>query len=973
MGIFLFANSPKLNIWAQHFETDTILTVFRLSEQPRSKPTLDLAHQALHRRYAGADGTSDCERIDTVTDSALDQDTFRLALGAYEGMKEASSGKENQDAAHREALSAVEKIFSGFIKAYEDYEEDSRNATERIKIGHLIRTDGGLASWYSSPKQTIGEWPSYRKRLETKGLPPEAIKAIDDSTNRILTHCANPKATGDRRKGLVVGYVQSGKTANYTGLIAKAVDAGYRIVIVLAGLYTNLRAQTQIRLQQDIGTAEVRENRGLAWIPLTSASADIASEVSPGFVSSPGNVAVMVVKKHEKRLANVAKFLRSIPDETLRSRGVLIIDDESDQATPNTQAAKDLVSTINQRVKSIWEAVPSGSYVAYTATPFANVFIDPDDAGDLYPDDFAMVLPKPDGYMGSDDFFDVYQDAGGADDEAIHQLAHEVNEAEASVLTPKGRDLSLFAPITTDSLEKAIRWFILATAVREIRIGEPKHSSMLVHTSQRIHVHSRTKDVIADFIKDVALSVFEQEASFRSVFEDEIDRAAALRLGEICPDWNSVWEKTQEVLARVTVKIDNGASDDRLVYSDSEIETVIAVGGGTLSRGLTLEGLVVSYFLRSSNAYDTLLQMGRWFGFRPKYRDLVRVWMGPGLLDDYAHLARVENELRDEVALMAQENKTPRDFAVKVRSHPGRLEITSPGKMGSAILVRAGLGGTRRQTIYLDRSTRGIRAGQEAARSLVEDALAQNSSKLLRNGKSKHGHSSVLLRGLANADVVNFLGSYWVSPAERWLQPDAMEDWLRRHGQNTSWNLVLVSGPSGGSEGFSYAENMTVGLSSRPPMASKYWTSDRLGSDLPVGSDIVNIRALMSGDDYILDLKILADEGLLSDDQCAEIARIPRDDINLMKSARSRINPDEGVVILYAIDGDSRPKKNSKTRTSMDADGTLIGLGVVFPNAEAEDPGDYWAVPIEEPTNDEELEELSHQDHEDDFVAMETP
>lgn len=912
---------------------------------------------------------------DTVTGSTLDRDTFRKALGAYEGIKEASSGNKNQDAAHREALSMVETMFSGFIKAYEEYEEDSRNATERIKIGHLIRKDGGLASWYSSPKQTIGEWPSYRKHLEGTGLPAEAIEAIDDSTNRILAHCANPKAMGDRRKGLVVGYVQSGKTANYTGLIAKAVDAGYRIVIVLAGLYTNLRVQTQIRLQQDLGTAEVRENRGLAWIPLTGVSADIASEVSPGFVSSPGNVAVMVVKKHEKRLANVAKFLTDIPDETLRSRGVLIIDDESDQATPNTQAAKDLVSTINQRVKSIWEAVPTGSYVAYTATPFANVFINPDDAGDLYPDDFAMVLPKPHGYMGSDDFFDVRQNADDADDEAIRELAHEVDEAEAAILTPNGRDLSAFAPFTTSSLEKAIRWFILATAIREIRTGTPKHSSMLVHTSQRIHVHSRTKDVISDFIKDIALSVFEQEADFHAVFEAEIERAASLRHGEICPNWESVWERAQEVLARVTVKIDNGASVDRLVYSNSEVETVIAIGGGTLSRGLTLEGLVVSYFLRSSNAYDTLLQMGRWFGFRPGYRDLVRVWMGPGLLDDYAHLARVENELREEIALMAQENKTPRDFAVKVRSHPGRLEITSPGKMGSAVLVRAGLGGTRRQTIYLDRSPKGISASQEAARRLVSEALASNSPQplRLRRHTEKHGHASVLLRNLANSDIVNFLNSYWVSPAERWLQPEAMNDWLQRHGHEASWNLVVVSGPGGGTNGFTYADGVTVGLSSRPPMAKRYWTPDRLGADLPLESDVVNIRALMSGDDYILDLKILADEGLLTDQQVEEIAGIQKDDFNHMKSLRSRINPNEGVILLYAINGESRPRKNSKTRTSMDANGHLIGLGVVFPNAEAEDPGEYWAVPIEEPTTDEEIEELSLQDNEGDYVAAETP
>ncbi len=190
-------------------------------------------------------------------------------------------------------------------------------------------------------------------------------------------------------------------------------------------------------------------------------------------------------------------------------------------------------------------------------------------------------------------------------------------------------------------------------------------------------------------------------------------------MGEEMPSWDEVWPKAMKVLETVVVKIDNGASDDRLIYEKDKPQTVIAVGGGTLSRGLTLEGLVVSYFLRSSNTYDTLLQMGRWFGFRPRYRDLVRVWMGPGLRDDYAHLARVEKQLRDEVEEMEKEGRTPpRDFAVKVRSHPGRLEITAKSKMNAAQLVRAGGlgGGTRRQTIYLDRSPEGIARGPARGR-----------------------------------------------------------------------------------------------------------------------------------------------------------------------------------------------------------------------------------------------------------------
>ncbi|MGO1629806.1 MAG: hypothetical protein ACTHX2_13425, partial [Microbacterium sp.] len=366
-----------------------------------------------------------------MTHVELDGDGFEVALAAYEGMKKALSSQLNQDVAHREALDRTEGMFHGFRAAYEAYEEESRNSVGRMKEGSVIRKDGGRPAWYSGAKTRVGEWPDYRERLEGSGLPKAAIDSIHRSTERVLSQSANPKAVGDRRKGLVIGYVQSGKTANFTGLISKAVDEGYRIIIVLAGLYTNLRVQTQLRLQADLGLDTVQERAGVAWHRLTSPNADMGRDISPGFFSNPSNVAVMVVKKHEMRLANVTKFLDSIPDVTLQRRAVMIIDDESDQATPNTMGSKDLISTINRRVRDLWAAVPTGIYVAYTATPFANVFIDPSDAGDLYPEDFVSVLPKPDGYMGSELFFDVNQSFNGDEDEMIHRLAHEVPEHEA--------------------------------------------------------------------------------------------------------------------------------------------------------------------------------------------------------------------------------------------------------------------------------------------------------------------------------------------------------------------------------------------------------------------------------------------------------------------------------------------------------------------------------------------------------------
>lgn len=901
-----------------------------------------------------------------MTSAELDSDKFEVALAAYEGMRSALASNLNQDLAHREALDMTERMFHGFRIAYEAFEEDARNSVSRMKEGSVIRRDGGRPDWYGGARTQVGEWPSYRKRLEDSGLPGAAVASIHRSTERILAQSANPKAVGDRRKGLVIGYVQSGKTANFTGLISKAVDEGYRIVIVLAGMYTNLRVQTQLRLQKDLGLDTVRERAGIAWHRLTSPTADIGQDISPGFFSNPSNVAVMVVKKHEMRLANVTKFLDSIPDVTLQRRAVMIIDDESDQATPNTMGSKDLISTINRRVRDLWAAVPTGTYVAYTATPFANVFIDPSDEGDLYPEDFVSVLPKPDGYMGSELFFDVDQSFDGDEDELIHRLAHEVPEHEAEVFTPKPKKIDDFDPEMTGSLATAIRWFILATAIREFRTSKAQDSSMLVHTSQLIRVHERTKEVIAKFISEMALDADNQEHTFRGVFEAEIDNAAALRGEEPVPSWSDLWPVAKKVLEGVVVKIDNGASDDRLVYEPSKPQTVIAVGGGTLSRGLTLEGLVVSYFLRSSSTYDTLLQMGRWFGFRPRYADLVRVWMGPGLRDEYAHLAVVEKQLRDEVAEMEQESRTPGDFAIKVKSHPGRLEITSKNKMDAAKLALAGLGGTRRQTIYLDRSPKGRHESYDAANTLVNKALERGLPMLTRGAHTSRRFPSLMFRGLTNDDVVGFLERYWVAPTDRWLQADGMQGWLSKHGADTEWNLVLVSGSGGGGKEHEYADGIKVTTSRRTPLKPEHWSQDRLGPDLPSHSDVVNIRALMSGDDYFLDLRILADHGELAERDIECLNGVEKSSAASVKAARSLIRPNEGMLLLYAIDGDSQPDARSVTRTAMGADGPLIGLGVVFPHAEAEDPGEYWAVDLDD--RDPDQDDVVPNDDEGDYV-----
>lgn len=875
--------------------------------------------------------------------SQIPDSLFQTGLAAFEGIIASQSGRVGSGV-EAEAKRLVEKMIPGFGGRYDFYLNQQRDIVETIRFGNMVKKDGGYTSWYNGPKTAVGEWPSYKKLLEAK-LRELAVQGIDESTTRTLARCANPKEPGDRRKGLVIGYVQSGKTANYAGLIAKAVDAGYRIVIVLAGMYTNLRVQTQSRLEADLNVNDATDKAaGIAWSLLTGRDSDVGPMINVGFVGGAGNVALMIVKKHESRLANVAKFLQSIPEETLRNRAVLLIDDESDQATPNTQSDRDLVSTINQRVRDIWKEVRTGTYVAYTATPFANMFIDPNDDEDLYPDDFAMVLPKPEGYMGADSFFNVTQNADAGEDEPIYSLARVIDPAEAEVLVPRGKDIDSFEPTVTESLDDAVRWFIIATAIRQLRDGQASHSSMLLHTSHRVAAHQIMKDVVADFTASLALNRDQEEQSFKTVFVKEATSATALEPNASMPSWDNVWMKIREIVGRLTVKIDNGLSDDRLSYPDDSPQFVIAIGGGTLSRGLTLEGLVVSYFLRTSNTYDTLLQMGRWFGFRPGYQDLARVWVGSGLLDDYGHLAQVEREIRSEVAVLEAEGKTPRDLAIRVRTHPGRLQITRAGAMTNTLVVQAGLGGSRRQTIYLDRSDASAQSSQSAARHLVTTARKKRDSRYVTLTGSKASLAPQLFVGLQNSELVEFLSQYWVAQADPWLQAQAMRAWLAEHGDGVTWNLVLVSGPARlGS--FEYAPDVTVARVSRAPLAEKYWTPDRLPGTLPDGSDVVNIRALMSGGDSLLDLQILSENGALEDPNDL-LVNADANDISSVRAVRRALAPKTGVILLYAVAGDSQPMARSKSRRAMASDHDLIGLGLIYPHAENEDDGEFIAADV---------------------------
>lgn len=887
----------------------------------------------------------------------LTQDDIEAAEILYAGFCEQAGVSQDGSPEARRLLAKVENIISGYTAYYEQARRDQMVQVETFKYGSRLRDAGVKNSWYSGPQSHKGFWPDYLSKVQ-RTLPSDAIADLNKSTSQILGSCANPRELQSKRKGLVVGYVQSGKTANFEGLIAKSVDAGYRVVIVLAGMFNNLREQTQSRLDRDLGLHESGESV-VSWLPLTDRDQDfVSSRVPSNILNLPGSVAVAVVKKNAAVLRKLVKWLGSIDRDLLAERPVLIIDDEADQATPNNQAAKEKISAINKLVRQLWKQVETGTYVAYTATPFANVFINPNDREDMYPDDFIYALPEPSGhgYMGASTFFAHDEDVENSSDLDL-QLSVEVPELEAMVLTPQSVNIDDYEPYVTESLDEAIRWFIIATAIRVDRSGDG-HSTMLIHTSHRVKAHELLADVVNEFVKRLWESRLTEEDSFKRVFEDQIQKFGEAT--ENRPSWPKIWKIIlNNVLPNLSVAVENGISESRLTYEDG-YKKVIVIGGNTLSRGLTLEGLITSFFLRTSANYDTLLQMGRWFGFRKGYQDLVRLWVAPGLLEDYEHLSRVEADMRERIELMSREDKTPREMALPILGHE-RLKITSSNRMVAVRQAQVGLSGSRRQTTYLDRDPRKIAVSQKAAQELVSFASDQVNGGYLEEAG---GRPSLLFRGISSRPVLKFLDNYWVSESDPWLQPKPFSEWIDKYDSEISWNVVLVSG--GGRSVFDFGNGLGVNTVVRTPVKSQYWSSDRLPDQLnPEESDVINIRALMSGDHQVLDLKILNDNRLLKPQHSQLFERTNASSKPEASAARREIIPGEGLILLYVVDKDSQPRESSKGRDGMEAPDHLIGLGVVFPHVANEDRREYFAVEISDDQSLLSEEELAMERAED--------
>ena len=670
-------------------------------------------------------------------------------------------------------------------------------------------------------------WSRYKKLLQSKRLPADVITSTDTVTDSILDRMGNPEETGPwDRKGMVVGHVQSGKTQNYTGLICKAADAGYRLIVVIAGIHNNLRNQTQMRIDEgfvgrDTGRLEKKETKdrpraiGVGRfddrkppVSLTTTLKDFnraTATTNTSQIASYAVPVVLVIKKNPATLANLVDWLKehsTTHGSDMVDQPMLLIDDEADNASIDIKYGKGEASRINGQIRELLALFRRSCYVGYTATPFANIFIDPDTddevkGQDLFPRHFIFGLDAPTNYFGARKVF-----IDGIPDDEDKRPDHIRYISDNGDVLPVKHKIDHALIALPPSMLDALRSFLVARVIRNLRGQSGEHASMLVNASRFTGIQMLIRNRLHQHLKDIEDAVRVDgglmDAAARNDEVGAIHRCWETEYADAGVTWDEVREGLLPVVASAQVVAVNAASEAGLDYEGGGTgQTVIAVGGFSLSRGLTLEGLTVSYFLRSSVMYDTLMQMGRWFGYRPNYEDLCRIWMPQEAASWYAHIGEATEELQLELKRMQQSNATPEQFGLAVRSHPSALMVTARNKIGAGQKqVMVGLSNSFIETVKLSASLRTLESNRAARNQLLQDLDAggygPNTAEKVTGG--------YLLRGVPWQHVDAFLRSFENDRESVLTDPRPVRNYIaeRAHDELGTWDILIASLRPGG-------------------------------------------------------------------------------------------------------------------------------------------------------------------------------
>lgn len=917
-------------------------------------------------------------------------------------------------------LTVIEKVSAINIVEGQTYDKQELfeilRADFSIGKGEITILSEDIEPWLNDEKANINFalWNRYKLYM-VKNDPSFPVNDLDDFTDKILDKCVNPKKSGSwDRRGMVVGHVQSGKTSNYVGLINKATDAGYKVIIIIAGTISSLRRQTQERIDSGyIGrnsSAFIREKEnkivgvgnytvGTDIYSLTSAyyksgdEGDFSQAVANRLNIPIGkNPVVFVIKKNKSILENLIDWFSKdvnakVVDGTPKLFDVpaLIIDDEADAASVNASRDINDIKTINRLIRTLLNIFNQNTFVGYTATPYANLFISQEYneenttlvkskiykiGEDLFPRDFIINIKAPTNYIGAAKIFG-YENVKPELTKEPLDIFREINDFDPPFFRTINRENKDILPeYLPPSLERAIKSFILTCVIRRVRGHENKHNSMLVHVALLVLWIDRVAYLVNEKTKEYKNAIQSEDETLINELKDiyETDFLPTTQNVLENMDYTDIrikqhtWEEVKNELKNAVLKIDvrsvhGTRSTTNLEYHNiEEIDynrhenglSVIAVGGSRLSRGITLEGLSISYYIRTTRMYDSLMQMGRWFGFRPGYVDLCRLYTTNQIFEWFNHITMATEEMRNDFDEMTTTHQRPKDFRLKVRNHHGLLTITSLNKLYFSEDIEISFSGENPQTYCLLKTKSAIENNFNTLKKLISTiGFPTKENRIENKGKTRY-----LFYPNTNIDALcSFIDSFKIEQPS--INNATLSDYIKTQAKGNKikeWSICIVANSD---------ERVFIDYKGKTPRNERQANEDVAKYDLQHNNEVITLscsvrnQQMGRGGEFYLISKNQIDQ---SGDRYIDLSK----DKDYSKMSYAEIKEQrkaekKGLLLIYALDERGTPNVKN--------DIPIVGYSLHFPRIEDETKVSYTTT-IKKDFDNEVMDDDDNQETE---------
>jgi len=895
-------------------------------------------------------------------------------------------------------LTVIEKVSAINIVEGQTYDKQELfeilRADFSIGKGEITILSEDVEPWLNDEKANINPelWNRYKLYM-SKNDPSFPVNDLDDFTDKILDKCVNPKKQGSwDRRGMVVGHVQSGKTSNYVGLINKATDAGYKVIIIIAGTISSLRRQTQERIDSGyIGrnsSAFIREKENkIVGVGNYTVGTDIYSLTSAYYKSGDEgdfnqaiakrlnipigrNPVVLVIKKNKSILENLIDWFSNdinakVVDGTPKLFDVpaLIIDDEADAASVNASRDINDIKTINRLIRTLLNIFNQNTFVGYTATPYANLFISQEYneenttvvknktykiGEDLFPRDFIINIKAPTNYIGAAKIFG-YENANPELTKEPLDIFREINDFDPPFFRTINRENKDILPeYLPPSLERAIKSFILTCAIRRVRGHENKHNSMLVHVALLVRWIDRVAYLVNEKTKEYKDAIQSEDETLinelQEIYETDFLPTTQNVLENL--DYTDIrikphtWEEVKKELKIAVLKIDvrsvhGTRSTTNLEYHNiEEIDynrhenglSVIAVGGSRLSRGITLEGLSISYYIRTTRMYDSLMQMGRWFGYRPGYVDLCRLYTTNQIFEWFNHITMATEEMRNDFDEMTATHQRPKDFRLKVRNHHGLLTITSLNKLYFSEDIEISFSGENPQTYCLLKTKSAIDNNFNVLKKLISTiGLPTKENRIENKGKTRY-----LFYPNTNVDALcSFIDSFKIEQPS--INNATLSDYIKTQAKGNKikeWSICIVSNSD---------ERVFIDYKGNTPRNERQANEDVSKYDLQHNNEVITLSCSVrnqqigrGGEFYLISKNQIDQTG----DRYVDLSK-DKDysKISYTEIKEQRKSEKKGLLLIYALDERGTPNVKN--------DIPIVGYSLHFPRIEDETKVSY--------------------------------